>query len=886
MTTTGNVTSEDYIQARDIITGIQQNFTIIFRQPFAPPPDLAELRRDYLTYLRHCYHYLDMKGIMQVQQVMQQLPLAAVYVPLKAHTQPTGRAKLTAQVAGRRYFWPDQANLETIIPAGQVEAQPIEVSLKHAPAMVVLGDPGAGKSTLLKILTLALAGQAAGPLPILLPLNAYARRLGQGEISLSQFLGDYYAARQQKLSRVGHLFEAALAAGQAVVLLDGLDEVQADRQYLVRLVQDFVAEHILPPVDDPETVVPGNRIVVTSRIVGYEEAPLAGRQWRLATLTDFNRADIEQFVEQWTLAFAISVQGDSPPVRQAAERERRELLETIFSRPSVERMASNPLLLTILALIKYTGVVLPEQRVKLYELYLEALIESWNLARSLDQKPVGPGLNYEETVQVLAPLALWLRRENPTAGLVSRDQLEGWLTGYYHGEEWGLPKGKARQRARDFIKSVESHSNLLLERGEQQYGFLHLTLEEMLAGKGLAQLYFDDPPQALTLFERYLADSTWHETLQLAVAAVGILKQQPRQAGAILQQILEMASPQTDPGRAVILAGQILLDMGQTGVSRAAAQKVTATLVESMQSGACPIRSRRDAGDLLGRLGWRPDPALDDLLLATAGLEPTGLDAFRRVETDHGPIWMGKYPVTNAQFARFIEAGGYDNPDFWSQTGWAWRTGRYDSQAPADVQEWLKKYRPTEKRAQPYFWEMRPWNSPLCPVVGVSWFEAEAYAGWLTTCLNSGEKKLPSGKLVARLPTEMEWQAAMGSGDDYPWGNTFDPTCLNCADSWAGRELSEKAWNEWNGSNEESRQEASTTAVTTYPHGVSPAGVWDGSGNIWEWTGQIEADGWVALRGGSWYFAGTDARVSSRTHGHPVTFDTTLGFRVVVARRL
>ena len=124
---------------------------------------------------------------------------------------------------------------------------------------------------------------------------------------------------------------------------------------------------------------------------------------------------------QWTLALARSIQGDTEPARRAAAQEQHDLLQAIFSRPSVERLAANPLLLTILALIKHTGVVLPEQRVKLYELYLQTLIESWNLARSLDQYPAGEGMNYEETVQVLAPLALWLRQGNPTAGLVTQE---------------------------------------------------------------------------------------------------------------------------------------------------------------------------------------------------------------------------------------------------------------------------------------------------------------------------------------------------------------------------------------------------------------------------------------------------------------------------------
>ncbi|MCP4361193.1 MAG: SUMF1/EgtB/PvdO family nonheme iron enzyme [Chloroflexi bacterium] len=961
--TSGPVEAKGDIDARDIITGIQQNFFTIFQQPFEPPADLAQLRSDYLAYLQHSYRHLDMKGILQVQQVTQQLPLAAVYVPLKAQGHQAGPP---GYVAGRLLHRPGPPEIETAAAAAleiealarPVEPVLVEEALKTDPAVVVLGDPGAGKSTLLKVLALALAQQPKGPLPILLPLNAYARRLQQGEINLSRFLGRYYATRQEKLQRVDQLFRAALAAKQAVILLDGLDEVQAERQYLVRLVQDFVAEQIPQPLADrrpptadrreiesgisgqtsvvdrssrlqrdeaeetvvggqPSAIIEGNRIIVTSRIVGYNEAPLAGQPWRTYTLTDFDQADIERFISQWTRIFAVSIRGDTEPVRRQARQECDELLAAIEARPSVRRLAGNPLLLTILALIKYTGVTLPEQRVKLYELYLQALIESWNLARALDQKPVGPGINYEETVQVLAPLALWLRQENPTAGLVSQSQLENWLTGYYQ-TEWDLPRGQARRRGRDFLNSVEHYSNLLLERGERQYGFLHLTLEEMLAAKGLAQLYFDDPPAAMALINRTLADPGWHESLQLAVGAIGVVQQLPKMAGAILQELLTLTPPGTEPGYAVTFAGQILLDAGPAGVGRTAAKKVTAALVTTMQSAACPIRIRRDAGHTLGRLGWTPTPAPDDLILAPPGTEPTGLDAFRPGQPPDGPIWLGKYPVTNAQFGRFMRAGGYDNRNFWSDEGWAWRNGANpglerldDKDLRQDYEKWLAQ-RPAEKRKQPYYWNDTDWNNSLFPVVGISWFEAEAYSRWLSVsdfelkvwredeliALTQADN-LPSAltqlklalanrqsKIEIRLPHEQEWERAMGGRGDFPWGSTFDPTHLNCAEAWSGQEFTDyEELRKWWNSDTESWREATTTAVTTYPQGVSPAGVWDGSGNVWEWMLNPYSSGGdtKALRGGGWDIYERFARVSSRNLNPPVSFFYDSSFRLVVA---
>ena len=240
--------------------------------------------------------------------------------------------------------------------------------------------------------------------------------------------------------------------------------------------------------DRPPAVVAGNRVVATSRIVGYDEAPLTGRQWRTYTLTDFTRADIEQFVTQWTLAFTRSIQGDTAPARQAAAQERRDLLQAIFHNPSVERLAANPLLLTILALIKHTGVTLPEQRVKLYELYLQTLIESWNRARSLDQYPVGETMRYEETVQVLGPAGPVAASGEPyrrvgdpgPTGTMAHRLLP--RRGVETPQGRGAPAGAGLSRQRATILEPAPG-----ERGERWYGFLHLTLEEMLAAQGIVQ---------------------------------------------------------------------------------------------------------------------------------------------------------------------------------------------------------------------------------------------------------------------------------------------------------------------------------------------------------------------------------------------------------------
>jgi formylglycine-generating enzyme required for sulfatase activity len=174
-------------------------------------------------------------------------------------------------------------------------------------------------------------------------------------------------------------------------------------------------------------------------------------------------------------------------------------------------------------------------------------------------------------------------------------------------------------------------------------------------------------------------------------------------------------------------------------------------------------------------------------------------------------------------------------------------------------------------RNRPFFWDDVERSNPIFPVVGVTWFEAEAYANWL----NGKRAELHLGEsfpadFVVRLPTEAEWErAARGTdGREYPWGDLFDPTFCNTEES-----------------DPERKYGIGATAVCTYPQGASPIGAWDMSGNVWEWT----CSPWSAddkspvVRGGSWLSHLRYARCACRSGYAPDDFYSSLGFRVVVS---
>jgi len=187
---------------------------------------------------------------------------------------------------------------------------------------------------------------------------------------------------------------------------------------------------------------------------------------------------------------------------------------------------------------------------------------------------------------------------------------------------------------------------------------------------------------------------------------------------------------------------------------------------------------------------------------------------------------IAKYPITNAQFARFMRAGGYRVRRWWSDAGWHYHRKHI----------WVT----------PRYWDEPTWNQPDQPVVGVSWYEAMAFCGWLSEVT---EKKIT-------LPTEAQWRyAAQGNdGRKFPWGDEWDYTRCNNS---GGLQFLKPLSNLPPGHGER------TTAVNAYEgRGNSPFGVVDMAGNAAEWclthyeASATNIGNYVkeyVLRGGAWY---------------------------------
>jgi formylglycine-generating enzyme required for sulfatase activity len=267
------------------------------------------------------------------------------------------------------------------------------------------------------------------------------------------------------------------------------------------------------------------------------------------------------------------------------------------------------------------------------------------------------------------------------------------------------------------------------------------------------------------------------------------------------------------------------------------------------------------------------------------------LDLYRFIKIDLGshapvpyPYWIAKYPVTNSQYERFLKADDFAKEEYWldfPKYNENYKlTGVWKDEGLNWLKEQLKDYTyfPHDQwKIEPRLWgnEQFGITQPHNPVVGINWFEANAYCRWLASHWNDlPESHVNSGleKFQIRLPLETEWKIAAG-GDlpeaRYPWDKPGKATTdIN--------EIIKRA--------NVAQNIGHTTPVNQYREGTSFYGVMDMAGNIWEWQMNFRnmKEGWLGLRGGSWSYNRASARVSIRLGNLPDGRLNDLGFRVAV----
>ncbi|MCP4518127.1 MAG: hypothetical protein GY824_23210, partial [Delftia sp.] len=272
----------------------------------------------------------------------------------------------------------------------------------------------------LRFITLMLArgygaarlGLNAPYIPLMIRLADYARALGKTPaLSVYNYLTRYIGEAHEGHPRLPDFLRLALEQGACMILLDGLDEVGDNpvqgrplRTQVVSKVQQFGDRWC----DDRRC----NRIIVTSRIEGYWDDPV--RDFAHVQLSPLRPPDeVEDFLFRWYTAHELLYQDDPDLAERRARGRVDGLLPQVLEWPSVRRLATNPLLLTILALIHENVGKLPNRRIELYEICAQTLIESWRQAQKGMPNALLAELGGKTVIRVMAPLAYWLHEEHP-----------------------------------------------------------------------------------------------------------------------------------------------------------------------------------------------------------------------------------------------------------------------------------------------------------------------------------------------------------------------------------------------------------------------------------------------------------------------------------------
>lgn len=416
--------------------------------------------------------------------------------------------------------------------AGQGE--PLLEILQQHHKVVLLGDPGAGKTTQLRYLTwrLAEAIKAAphrllqaleqpntltdwrqpdiGPvrLPLFIRIAEYAEAREQAKTQLT--LLDYLPVLFKKLhvpeaEKTLNLFQRLLESGLCYLLLDGLDEIirHKDRQKIADSIQGFSNS---PNYAD-------NHFLVASRIVGYRPGLLGGDfgHYRICPL---NPTQITDFLLKWyqkigQLEFPAS---PTEELHRTAEQRVAEIHQAIQNTPGVSRLATNPLLLRILAIVHREKGDLPKQRVGIYERAAFTLLRDWNQMRDAAEPPV----TEEASLALLRPLAYHIHTNNQSQ-LLEEEAARELLKAILAKDPQSFPLAlQPDVYIKNFLDWVRKDTGLFVERGVGLYGFMHLTFEEYFTALHIVRVADENFQE---IFER-LHNPRWREPILLAVGHI------------------------------------------------------------------------------------------------------------------------------------------------------------------------------------------------------------------------------------------------------------------------------------------------------------------------------------------------------------------------------
>lgn len=494
---------------------------------------IQETRGQYDENLIKLYRDIQFVGMnVRKQEATKGVPMEHIYIPLTVVPEAADEQDAnTSRTDPRKLLSPN---------------------VRH----VILGDPGSGKSTLLRFLTLVGISTPlqerykAEPdlrLPIFITLRRYADELKtRANLSLIKHIHEIIQADFNLNSADQEFFEYYLESGQAMLFFDGLDELPGS--HFKEKVRDQIRTLI--------TTYPGNTTIVTSRIVGYDNPfRFDEKEFSHHRLTKLRLPEMKRFVEDW---YRVRIENERDRADHVTSLVR--ILENPEQR-AIYDLAENPLLLTIIALVHRIDGVLPDARVVLYKICTETLLESWHRWKFRDLETKNRGREERRNKQRMEAIAQWMQTRSVGTSKTQRavipfGDLSKFLTGYIkENEKQADSNDEPEDLANEFLRFVKERAGLLVELGDNQYSFVHLTFQEYLTA---SYIKTNSELEGITkTWEKIKAvcyESRWHEVIRLLIAGLDSNASQQ----FLVEQLLRHKANGQQSAKAQLLGGLLL----------------------------------------------------------------------------------------------------------------------------------------------------------------------------------------------------------------------------------------------------------------------------------------------------------------------------------------
>lgn len=363
---------------------------------------------------------------------------------------------------------------------------------------VILGNPGGGKSTLTNKICYDFTKRSSGELARITPIPVILREYGNEKrnhnYSILEFI-EATARDKYQVAPPSGAIEYLLLNGRAAVIFDGLDE----------LLETGYRQEIRDDIESFCNRYPSVPVVVTSREVGYEQAPLSSEKFEAYRLAPFNEEQVSEYVEKW---FNTRIEYTSI---QKQQKSRGFLQESQI----VSDLRSNPLMLGLMCNIYRGENYIPKNRPDVYRKCAEMLFERWDRSREI---PVT--FHFEDDIRpAMAYLAHWIYSDVKLQEGVTERSLIDKAAGYLLEHRFEN-RDRAERAAREFIEFCRGRAWVFTEagtdkEGEGLYQFTHRTFLEYFTAVYLVRTH-ETTEELIQILLPRIRKREWDIVAQLA----------------------------------------------------------------------------------------------------------------------------------------------------------------------------------------------------------------------------------------------------------------------------------------------------------------------------------------------------------------------------------